>query len=34
MAPGHVRTDMTTAMPMHDGRTSWTPPEAMVELVA
>ncbi len=25
---------MTTAMPMHDGRTSWTPPEAMVELVA
>ncbi|PSK95532.1 short-subunit dehydrogenase, partial [Haloactinopolyspora alba] len=34
VAPGHVRTDMTTAMPMHDGRTSWTPPEAMVELVA
>ncbi|MDM7831830.1 SDR family NAD(P)-dependent oxidoreductase [Cellulomonas edaphi] len=25
MAPGHVETDMTTAMPLHDGRSQWTP---------
>jgi short-subunit dehydrogenase len=34
VAPGHVETEMTTAMPMHEGRTNWTPPEAVVELVA
>jgi len=34
VAPGHVRTEMTTAMPMHEGRTTWTPPEAVVEMVA
>lgn len=34
VAPGHVETDMTTVMPMHEGRTAWTPPEAVVELVA
>ncbi|WP_129669110.1 SDR family NAD(P)-dependent oxidoreductase [Phytoactinopolyspora endophytica] len=34
VAPGHVKTDMTTPMPMHAGRTAWTPPEAVVELVA
>lgn len=33
LAPGHVETGMTTSMPMHDGRTSWTPPEAVVDLV-
>ncbi|WP_166355322.1 SDR family NAD(P)-dependent oxidoreductase [Phytoactinopolyspora limicola] len=34
VAPGHVETEMTTAMPMHEGRTDWTPPEAVVELIA
>lgn len=34
VAPGHVETDMTTAMPMHAGRSEWTPPEALVDLVA
>lgn len=34
VGPGHVETDMTTRMPMHEGRTAWTPPKAVVELVA
>ncbi|WP_116950562.1 SDR family NAD(P)-dependent oxidoreductase [Jiangella endophytica] len=34
LAPGHVETEMTTAMPMHEGRTEWTAPEAVVDLVA
>jgi 3-oxoacyl-[acyl-carrier protein] reductase len=33
LAPGVVRTDMTTAMPMHAGRTEWTPVEAVLDLV-
>ncbi|WP_426592839.1 SDR family NAD(P)-dependent oxidoreductase [Cellulomonas sp. McL0617] len=33
LAPGHVQTQMTTSMPMHAGRTSWTPIEAVAELV-
>jgi 3-oxoacyl-[acyl-carrier protein] reductase len=33
IAPGHIETEMTRAMPVHDGRTDWTPPEALVELV-
>jgi len=34
VAPGVVWTDMTAAMPMHRGRTDWTPPERVVELIA
>jgi NAD(P)-dependent dehydrogenase (short-subunit alcohol dehydrogenase family) len=34
LAPGVVRTAMSTAMSIHEGRTEWTPPEAVVELVA
>ncbi|RIQ12948.1 SDR family NAD(P)-dependent oxidoreductase, partial [Jiangella rhizosphaerae] len=34
LAPGHVETEMTTAMPMHAARTEWTPPDQVVELVA
>lgn len=34
VVPGHVATDMTTSMPMHDGRVSWTPASAVVDLVA
>jgi NAD(P)-dependent dehydrogenase (short-subunit alcohol dehydrogenase family) len=34
VAPGVVDTPMTRAMPMHRGRTDWTPPERVVELVA
>ncbi|AYY13636.1 SDR family oxidoreductase [Actinobacteria bacterium YIM 96077] len=34
VAPGHVKTDMTAPMPMHAGRTDWTPPQAVVDLVA
>ena len=34
IAPGVIRTDMTRAMPLHAGRTDWTPPERVVELVA
>lgn len=34
VAPGHVETDMTRDMPMHAGRTDWTPPSAVVDLVA
>lgn len=33
IAPGHIETEMTRAMPMHSGRTDWTSPEALVELV-
>ena len=33
LAPGHVETAMTTSMAMHDGRTEWTPVEAVAELV-
>ena len=33
LAPGHVETQMTAAMPMHEGRTDWTPVEAVAELV-
>jgi 3-oxoacyl-[acyl-carrier protein] reductase len=33
LAPGHVQTEMTASMPMHDGRTEWTPVEAVAELV-
>jgi len=33
LAPGHVETEMTGAMPMHEGRTVWTPIDAVVELV-
>ncbi len=33
ISPGVVRTDMTASMPMHTGRTEWTPVEAVVELV-
>ncbi|WP_233575177.1 SDR family NAD(P)-dependent oxidoreductase [Cellulomonas sp. PhB150] len=33
LAPGHVETDMTGSMPMHEGRTDWTPLEAVVALV-
>ena len=34
VAPGVVRTDMTHGMPLHAGRTDWTPPERVVEMVA
>ena len=34
VAPGVVPTDMTHSMPLHAGRTDWTPPERVVELVA
>lgn len=33
LAPGHVETAMTTAMPMHAGRTTWTPPALVADLV-
>ncbi|WP_225755081.1 SDR family NAD(P)-dependent oxidoreductase [Actinotalea sp. Marseille-Q4924] len=33
LAPGVVRTDMTTSMPLHDDREHWTPVEASVELL-
>jgi NAD(P)-dependent dehydrogenase (short-subunit alcohol dehydrogenase family) len=33
LAPGVVRTDMTTAMPLHDDRTDWTPIEDVVALL-
>ncbi|UFU07142.1 SDR family NAD(P)-dependent oxidoreductase [Ruania halotolerans] len=33
LAPGVVATDMTAAMAMHEGRTDWTPPEAVAEIV-
>lgn len=34
VAPGVVQTDMTHAMPLHAGRTDWTPPERVVAMVA
>jgi short-subunit dehydrogenase len=34
LSPGVVQTDMTASMPMHAGRTEWTQPETVVELVA
>ena len=33
LAPGVVDTAMTRAMPMHEGRTAWTRPEDVVDLV-
>lgn len=33
LAPGVVATDMTASMPMHEGRTEWTPVEASLEIV-
>lgn len=33
VAPGVVATAMTTAMPLHTGRTAWTPVEATVALI-
>jgi 3-oxoacyl-[acyl-carrier protein] reductase len=33
VAPGHIETEMTRGMPMHAGRTDWTPPEALLDLV-
>ncbi|SDQ51944.1 SDR family NAD(P)-dependent oxidoreductase [Quadrisphaera sp. DSM 44207] len=33
LAPGVVRTPMTAAMPVHEGRTEWTEPEDVVALV-
>jgi 3-oxoacyl-[acyl-carrier protein] reductase len=33
LAPGHVATDMTGAMPMHVGRSAWTPLEEVVAMV-
>jgi 3-oxoacyl-[acyl-carrier protein] reductase len=33
VSPGVVRTDMTGAMAMHDGRTEWTDPHDLVDLV-
>jgi NAD(P)-dependent dehydrogenase (short-subunit alcohol dehydrogenase family) len=34
LAPGVVRTAMSTSMSVHEGRTDWTPPEEVVGLVA
>jgi len=33
LAPGHVETDMTGSMPMHEGRSDWTPLSDVVALV-
>jgi 3-oxoacyl-[acyl-carrier protein] reductase len=33
LAPGVVKTDMSTGMTMHADRTDWTPPERVTELV-
>lgn len=33
LAPGVVVTDMTQAMPLHDGRQDWTPVQASVDLI-
>lgn len=33
LAPGVVRTDMTLSMDLHEGRTEWTPVEAVTELL-
>ncbi len=34
VAPGNVRTEMSTSMPMFEGQMEWTPPDAVVELVS
>lgn len=34
LAPGVVRTEMSTSMSMHDDREDWTPPETVVAFVA
>ena len=34
LAPGVVRTDMTLSMRAHEGRTEWTSPQEVVDLVA
>jgi len=34
LSPGVVRTDMSTSMPMHEGRTAWTDPGDVVDLLA
>lgn len=34
LAPGHIETAMTRAMPMHEGRTEWTDPKDVVALAA
>lgn len=33
MAPGVVKTDMTATMPMHAGRTEWTTPEQLSDMI-
>jgi 3-oxoacyl-[acyl-carrier protein] reductase len=33
VAPGHIETDMTQAMPMHEGRTTWTTPDEVVAMI-
>jgi NAD(P)-dependent dehydrogenase (short-subunit alcohol dehydrogenase family) len=33
LAPGVVRTDMTLSMPSHEGRTEWTSPQEVIDLV-
>ena len=33
LSPGVVRTDMTAAMPMHEGRRQWTDPQEVTDLV-
>lgn len=33
VSPGHIDTEMTRSMPMHAGRTEWTPPEALLDLI-
>ena len=33
LAPGVVRTDMTLSMPSHEGRTEWTSPREVIDLV-
>jgi NAD(P)-dependent dehydrogenase (short-subunit alcohol dehydrogenase family) len=33
LAPGVVKTDMTLSMPSHEGRTQWTSPQEVVDLV-
>ena len=33
VSPGTVRTDMTAAMPVHAGRTDWTGPEPVLDLI-
>ena len=33
LAPGVVRTDMSTGMSLHEGRTEWTPVERVTDMV-